>query len=184
MSENCDFYFWRLQFEVPFRHFDKMKAFPQICLQPTFHESVRIAFFASDLVFFTPEQNMALNGGRFCTCLCHSALEIAPCFLLFTSIRHFAICWWQNSCFDQKLHTFRRDVSTNFTRKALARHQSTFQTSRVAFANSTREVLKTLTSSQQNRREKRSFSTLFGVCNFWHSDSISYILSYITTLEA
>ena len=181
MSEICDFYFWRLQFEVPFRHFDKMKAFRQICLQATFSWTRQDRFFCLRPCFFTPEQKYGLkwrailhlplpqcvkNSSMFSAFYFHSSF----CYLLMAKQ---AVLTRNCTLFD-----------TKFTRKALARHQSTFQTSRVAFANSTREVLKTLTSSQQNRREKRSFSTLFGVCNFWHFDSISYILYYIITLEA
>jgi len=61
MSEICDFYFWRLQFEVPFRHFDKMKAFRQICLQATFSWTRQDRFFCLRPCFFTTEQKYGLK---------------------------------------------------------------------------------------------------------------------------
>ena len=117
----------------------KWKHFDKFAYRRLFPERVRIAFFASDLVFLPPSKNMALNGGRFCTCLCHSALEIAPCFLLFTSIRHFAICWWQTGRFDQKLHTFRHQI-----------HTKSFSSTPVNFSNFTCRVCKFDTWSFEN----------------------------------
>ena len=143
MSEICNFYFWRLQFEVPFRHFDKMKAFRQICLQATFSWTRQDYFFCLRPCFFTPEQNMALNGGRFCTCLCHSALEIAPCFLLFTSIRHFAIYWWQNRPFWPEIAHFSMWCFHQF-------HTKSFSSTPVNFSNFTCRVCKFDTWSFEN----------------------------------
>ncbi len=74
----------------------KCKHFGSFAYRRLFPECVRIASFASDLVFRPPSKNMGLNRWRFRICLCHSMLATTPRFQLFTSIRHFAICGWQN----------------------------------------------------------------------------------------
>ena len=161
-------------------HFDtltKCKHFGSFAYRRFFPERVRIASFASDLVFRPPSKNMGLNRGRFRICLCHSMLATAPRFQLFTSIRHFAICGWQNVPFWPEIAHFLPWSFHQF-------HTRNFQTRHVNFSNFTCRVWKGLTSSRQNRREKCPFSTLFSVCNFWHFDGISCIFAYIISHEA
>ena len=155
----------------------KSKHFGSFAYRRLFPERVRIASFASDLVFRPPSKNMGLNRVRFRICLYHSVLEAAPCFQFFTSIRHFAICGWQNRPFWPEIAHFLTWSFHKF-------HTRNFQTRHVNLSNFTCELLKVLTSRRQNRRKKCSFSTLFRVCNFWHFDGFLCIFAYIMTKEA
>jgi hypothetical protein len=99
-----------------------------------------------DLVFFTPEQKYGLKSQAIMHLPLPQCVRNSSMFSAFYF--HSSFCYLLMA----KQTVLTRNCTlfdTNFTRKALARHQSTFQTSRVAFANSTREVLKALTSSQK-----------------------------------
>ena len=120
---------------------------------------------------------MGLNRVRFRICLCHKLLEEPLRDRHFISIRHFAICGWQNVPFWPEIAHFLPWSFHQF-------HMRNFQTRHVKFEKFTCRVWKGLTSSRQNRREKCPFSTLFSVCNFWHFDGISCIFAYIISHEA
>ena len=77
----------------------KCKHFGSFAYRRLFPECVRIAFFASDLVFRPPSKNMGLNRVRFRICLCYKLLEEPLRDRHFIPIRHFAICGWQNRPF-------------------------------------------------------------------------------------
>ena len=140
MSEICDFYFWRLQFEVPFRHFDKMKAFRQICLQATFSWTRQDRFFCLRPCFFTPEQKYGLkwraimhlplpqcvrNSSMFSAFYFHSSF----CYLLMAKQ---AVLTRNCTLFD-----------TKFTREVFKLHMSRLQIRHVKFWKPSRRVSKT-----------------------------------------
>ena len=154
----------------------KWKHFGSFAYSRIFPERVRIASFASDLVFRPLSKNMALNRRQLLNWLCISVLEEPPQDCHFIPIRHFANHAWQKQPFWPKIAHF-------LTWSFHWIHTWSFRTLHVNFSNFTCELLKDLTSSQQNRREKRSFSTFFWVCNSWHFDSISCVFAYIISNE-
>ena len=172
MSEKHGFYSDVCKLESLSCTLTKCKNFVCFAYRRLSHERVRIAFFASDLVFRPPSNNMGLNRRRFLNYLCHNLLEEPPRDCHFITIHRFAICGWQNRPFWPEIAHFLTWSFHKF-------HTRNFQTRHVNFSNFTCELLKVLTSRWQNRRKKCSFSTLFGVCNFWHFDGVLCIFAYI-----
>ncbi len=77
----------------------KCKHFGSFAYRRLFSERVRIASFASDLVFRPPSKNLGLNRRRFLNYLCHRLLEEPPRDCHFITIHRFAIYGWQNGPF-------------------------------------------------------------------------------------
>ena len=152
----------------------KCKQFGSFAYRRLFPERLRIASFASDLVFRPPSKNMGLNRRRFLNYLCHRLLEEPPRDCHFITIHRFANYTWQKQPFWPEIAHFLTWSFHKF-------HTRNFQTRHVNFSNFTCELLKVLTSRRQNRRKKCSFSTLFTVCNFWHFDGFLCIFAYIMT---
>ena len=99
MSEKHGFYSDVCKLESHFYTLTKCKQFGSFAYRRLFSERVRIASFASDLVFRPSSKNMGLNRRRFLNCLCHKSLEEPLRDCHFIPIRHFAICGWQNGPF-------------------------------------------------------------------------------------
>ena len=176
MSEKDDFYSDVCKLESHFYTLTKCKQFGSFAYRRLFPECLRIASFASDLVFRPPSKNMGLNRRRFLNYLCHRLLEEPPRDCHFITIHRFANYTWQNGPFWPEIAHFLTWSFHKF-------HTRNFQTRHVNFSNFTCELLKVLTSRRQNRRKKCSFSTLFRVCNLWHFDGFLCIFAYIMTKE-
>ena len=99
MSEKHGFYSDVCKLESHSYTLTKSKHFGSFAYRRLFPERVRIAFFASDLVFRPPSKNMGLNRVRFRICLCYKLLEEPLRDRHFIPIRRFAICGWQNGPF-------------------------------------------------------------------------------------
>ena len=148
MSEKHGFYFWCLQFEVPFWHFDKMKAFRQFCLQATFPLMRQNRFFCLRPCFLTPEQKYGLKSRAI------SHLPLPQCVrsssMLSIFYFHSSFCYLRmakqavltRNCtlFDVKSPPISHEKFSNATREVWKVHVSRLKSPHVALAKSTWKV--------------------------------------------